>query len=168
MNNMRLRNTTLEDLDIVMDIYKSAREYMKKNGNPTQWGDFWPSPQKIKEDIERNISFVVVDESNVILAVFAFVIGVDKTYLVIKEGKWLSNKTYGTVHRLASSQKAHNIFFFIQSELERLHRDINFRIDTHEDNIAMRKAISKCGYSYCGIINPIEGGDRLAFEKVIH
>lgn len=40
---MKIRNTKLEDLDKVLDIYDRARNFMKLNGNPNQWKDSEPS-----------------------------------------------------------------------------------------------------------------------------
>jgi len=160
----KLRKTTISDIDKVMDIYKGAQQFMHDNGNPNQWGFSWPSNEKIIDDINKQISYVVI-KNDEIVGVFAFVIGVDPTYINIRNGAWLSNKTYGTIHRLASSFKYHGIFEFVQKELEKL--NVNFRIDTHENNKVMIHQIEKLGYKYCGIITPIEGGERLAFEKII-
>lgn len=160
-----IRKTNLNDLSPVLSIYQKARQFMKNNNNPDQWGDDWPSEERIRQDINEGISYVVCSE-NKIYAVFAFIIGIDNTYLDIREGKWLSNKEYGTIHRLASSFETKGIFPFIQTELEKNHQ-INFRIDTHKNNQPMRRQILKTGYKYCGIITPIEGGERLAYEKVI-
>ena len=37
---MFIRESKIEDLIYIKEIYKSAREFMKNNGNGTQWGDF--------------------------------------------------------------------------------------------------------------------------------
>ena len=42
----------------ILDIYAHAREFMAKNGNPTQWGDNYPSPELLEEDIDTNRLFV--------------------------------------------------------------------------------------------------------------
>jgi len=159
-----LRKTTLDDYDKTLEIYQGAREFMKTNGNPDQWGDNWPSREIIKEDIIKGISYSVTCKDELI-AIFAFKVGIDVTYLKIWDGKWSSEETYGTVHRLASSFKYKGIFPFIQNELEKMF-DINFRIDTHENNKPMINQVLKVGYTYAGKISPIEGGERLAFEKI--
>lgn len=161
--NLQIRKAQEKDLPRILEIYKCAREYMKKSGNPDQWGDNWPSEEIVKEDIKIGRSFVVYDEK--IYAVFAFVVGVDKTYINMVEGHWLSNKEYGTVHRLASSFEVKGIFPFIQNYLEQNY-PVNFRIDTHANNKTMIKQILKTGYVYTGLISPIEGGIRNAYEKV--
>jgi len=159
-----LQKTTINDLFTALEIYSNARDFMKRNGNPDQWGNDWPSKEKIEEDIKRGISYKITDGER-ILAVFAFRIGEDKTYLNISEGHWLSNKEYGTIHRFASSFIQKGVFKYAQNELEKLF-PVNFRIDTHKNNLPMRRIIEATGYVYCGIIEPIEGGERLAYEKI--
>ena len=41
------------------------------------------------------------------------------------------------------------------------------RIDTHSCNESMIRAILKNGFKYCGIISPVEGGLRNAYELVV-
>ena len=86
-----------------LDIYARAREFMAKNGNPTQWGDNYPSPELLEEDIDTNRLFVYMVNGRM-QAVFAFVLGEDPTYKVIEDGQWLNDTLpYGTLHRLASA-----------------------------------------------------------------
>lgn len=161
-----IRNTLLSDLDEVLKIYESARRFMKDNSNPNQWGDNWPNKEIIIEDIEKNKSFVVIDSlTNKIVGVYAFIIGEDPTYKYIKDGKLKNEKEYGTIHRLASSFSYHGIFSFVMGYLKKEH-NCDFRIDTHKDNKVMIKAILKEDYEFCGIIYPIEGGERLAYHLV--
>ena len=40
------------------------------------------------------------------------------------------------------------------------------RVDTHEKNIAMRRAILRQGFSYCGMIRAEDGTLRLAFDRL--
>lgn len=39
------------------------------------------------------------------------------------------------------------------------------RIDTHENNTPMRRALEKSGFRYCGIIRIFNGDARIAFQK---
>lgn len=54
----------------------------------------------------------MINEKNEILAVFAFIIGIDNTYLKI-DGKWKDNSEYGTIHAVASSFKALYLKIFV-------------------------------------------------------
>ena len=90
------------ELDQIMEVYARARALMAQNGNPTQWGDNYPSRQLIEEDILSNRLFVCVINGE-LEAVFAFILGEDPTYKKIEDGQWLANGPYGTLHRLASA-----------------------------------------------------------------
>lgn len=61
MSNFYIRKAEKSDFEEILKIYAGAREFMKKNGNPTQWGDSWP----LDEDIEKNI-----DEKKQLVACF--------------------------------------------------------------------------------------------------
>ena len=88
----------------------------------------------------------------------------DRTYLEI-DGAWLTDKPYGTIHRLASSQRERDIFSYIISEITK--NKLNMRIDTHSCNESMIRAILKNGFKYFGIISTVEGGLRNAYELVV-
>ena len=49
---MRIRKATFCDLEKILDIYKIAREYMKNNGNPNQWGDDKPKKELLISSIQ--------------------------------------------------------------------------------------------------------------------
>ena len=100
------RGAVRADMARILDIYARAREFMAKNGNPTQWGDNYPSPELLEEDIDTNRLFVYMVNGQM-QAVFAFVLGEDPTYKVIEDGQWLNDTLpYGTLHRLASAARA--------------------------------------------------------------
>ncbi len=42
----------------------------------------------------------------------------------------------------------------------------HLRIDTHEDNKIMQRAIEKNGFTKCGMIFTEEGSSRIAYEKL--
>jgi hypothetical protein len=67
------------------------------------------------------------------------------------------------IHRIASTPGSHGILDALLDYCEALSPII--RIDTHKDNIIMRKGLEKRGYQYCGIIHLLNGDERLAFQK---
>ena len=162
---MNVRHTTMADLPEIREVYADARELMKKNGNPTPWGDKFPPEEKILWDIEHGTGYAVVDDNGVICGVFAFIIGPDPTYAVIEDGKWLNdNDEYGTIHRIATNGKTHGVFDacidYCQSQIG------NLRIDTHQDNKAMLHLITSRGFQRCGIIyTSYDGTPRIAFQR---
>ena len=162
---MKVITATKYNLDKILDIYSNARKYMAINGNPDQWGDKWPSIEALEEDISLSRLYLLVDDSNDILAVFALIIGEDPCYKDI-EGSWLNNKEYITIHRLASSFKCKGVFHsVVQYILDKYSYDI--RIDTHMNNLPMINAILKEGFKYTGVIyvnNSSEHSPRNAYQ----
>lgn len=161
---MKIKKADMNDLKEILNIYSYARRYMKAHKNPTQWGDDRPSESVIKNDITNGNSFVVID-NDVISGVFSFIIGEDETYKKIYDGKWLNDKAYGTVHRLAGNGKSKGIFDFSMGYCEKLID--NIRIDTHKNNKIMQYLLSKRGYKKCGMIYVEDGSERLAYQKEI-
>lgn len=162
---MTIRETTLQDLQQVMEIYDHARKFMKAHGNEHQWINGYPSRSLIESDIRLHHSFVCMDENRTLLGVFSFIKGKDPTYQQI-EGNWLNDQPYGTIHRIASARKGTGIFNACVDWC--LRQCPNLRIDTHEDNIPMQNAIRKNGFTRCGIIHTADGSPRIAFQKIIN
>lgn len=160
---MQIRNTSMSELDAVMAIYDEARLYMRKNGNLHQWTNGFPKRELIEEDIKNKISFVLVDDNNTILCVFAFLPGPDETYSKIYDGEWPNNNDYYVIHRIAVNVHRKGIASFVFNECLNVAPVI--RIDTHRDNIPMRNTLLKNGFKYCGIIHLKNGDERLAFQK---
>ena len=161
---MEIRNTRVEDLDAVMQLYAAAREFMHHNGNPTQWVNGYPQQELISGEIEEKKSFGCVDDG-AIVAVFSFILGDDPTYAVIHDGDWLDHAPYGVVHRICVGKRGAGIgTFCLRWCLEQCG---NVRIDTHRDNLPMQALVKKCGYAYCGWITIQDGSERLAFQKRI-
>ena len=159
---LNIRKAQWDDLNRIEEIFSYARKFMKENGNPEQWKDDKPSMDKVKEDI-RNGDFYVVESDGKAVAVFAFPIGIDPTYLYIEDGQWLDDAPYGTIHRIASDGTVKGIFETALHFVERFHVDI--RIDTHKDNKVMQHVIEKNGFHKCGIIFIEDGSERLAYQK---
>ena len=135
---MKIRKTTLADLDEVMEIYKKARAFMRAHDNPTQWLGGKPTREQIEDDIAKNQSYVCIHE-NKIAGVLCFFIGIDPTYAKIENGAWLSNDTYAVVHRIASSGEFKGTgSYMMQWAFEQFP---NVRIDTHEDNYVMQNML---------------------------
>lgn len=58
---MHMRRAIQADLDDILDIYKSARAFMRASGNPNQWGNKFPEPQTVRADIVAGHLWVCVD-----------------------------------------------------------------------------------------------------------
>lgn len=159
---MEIRLATLDDIDGIIEVYDSARNFMSQTGNPTQWKNGYPNKELLIEDIEKKELYVCV-ENNVLMAVFCFFVGEDSTYRIIYDGQWLNDKPYGVIHRIAVAVHQRGVASFcINWCYEKVG---NMKIDTHKDNIPMQKAILKNGFEYCGIIKKEDGTQRLAYQR---
>ena len=171
-----IRQAEMADFPQILAIYRKAREFMKENGNPSQWGDTFPREEVLRNDIEEKRHLYVItrgETGETIAGVFALIIGPDPTYAVIepcegdppaRSGFWLSDSLYGTIHRLASGGRAHGIF---AEAIAYSRRQIaHLRIDTHEDNLIMQHLIERAGFSRRGIIYTDDGSPRIAYECV--
>jgi len=166
---MRIRKSTLQDLERMMAIYAHARAFMAQHGNPNQWGPTcWPPEELIRQDIARGCSYVCVNDAGQVVGTFFFIQGADvePTYREITDGAWLDGSPYGVVHRIASDGSEKGVgAFCINWAYEQCGRHL--RIDTHGDNQVMQKMLAKLGFIHCGTIY-VEEDDapRLAYEKL--
>ena len=159
---MTIKKAQLTVLGTLRQIYDYARDQMKKNGNPSQWGDSHPSEAVVLADI-RNSQSYVIEENGKICGTFAFIIGDDPTYRVLEHGRWLNEAPYGTIHRLAGNGSVKGIFAACLAWC--LSRIPNIRIDTHQDNLTMQHLLEKNGFIKCGIIYTEDNSPRLAYQK---
>lgn len=145
-----------------MEIYHHATAYMGKHGNASQWDDGYPSQALIESDIKQGNSYLCVDQEK-IYAVFYFAVETEPTYIEIFDGSWLNDDEYAVIHRLAVSEDNKGVASFCLNWC--FQQKPNIRIDTHRENIPMRKALEKNGYVYCGVIYIEDGTPRLAYQK---
>ena len=148
-------------MEQIAGIFSYARKFMKENGNPDQWKDNRPSMDKVRDDISRG-EYYVIEEEGKIAAVFAYVVGIEPTYLEI-DGAWIDDAPYGTIHRIASNGTVKGVFDMVMRFVEGFGVDV--RIDTHKDNKVMLHVIEKNGFQRCGIIIVDDGTERIAFQK---
>ena len=155
-----IRQAAASDLPQILSIYATAREFMRQNGNPTQWPDHYPSREMLLADMARKELFVI--EEDTVCACFLLASGPDPTYATILDGSWASDAPYGVLHRVASNGQKKGV----------LHTCVAFaaqhytylRIDTHEDNHPMQNALLREGFTHRGTIFTDDGTGRLAYD----
>ena len=158
------RGAVRADMAKILEVYARARDFMAKNGNPTQWGDNYPTPELLEEDIDTNRLFVYMINGQM-QAVFAFVLGEDPTYQTIEDGQWLNDTLpYGTLHRLASAGRHPGVAAAVITWC--LEHCESLRADTHADNKIMQHLLEKNGFVRCGIIHVEDGTPRVAYQKL--
>ena len=154
-----IRKATPRDLPRIREIYEMARQFMRKNGNHSQWkGD---EPEALIEGDICQGNLYVLEEAD-IHAVFAFIIGEDPTYLEIEEGSWKSEEPYAAVHRVASDGTVQGVLGHVMDYCSA--QVPHLRIDTHTDNKVMQHVLEKYGFVSCGIVHVPDGSPRIAYE----
>lgn len=157
-----IRKAINDDIEIILKIFDMSRNYMKNNGNPTQWPDSnYPNIDIIKADI-LNGNLYIVERDGKVAACFSFILGEDSTYANIYNGEWLNNNAYGTIHRLASLGITGGIF----EEVFKFCVDMTdeIRVDTHKNNTKLRKKLIENGFLECGVIFVEDGTERIAYH----
>ena len=155
-----IRKATPWDLPRIREIYEVARQFMRKNGNHSQWGKGDEPEALIEEDICQG-NLYVLEEAD-IHAVFAFIIGEDPTYREIEEGNWKSEEPYAAVHRVASDGTVQGVLGHVMDYCSA--QVPHIRIDTHTDNKVMQHVLEKYGFVSCGIVHVPDGSPRIAYE----
>ena len=162
--NRVIRKTKQTDIQTIMQVMEAAKGIMRQSGNMHQWGNGYPSEEVIAADMERDGSYVIEDDGEIV-GYFAFLPSPDPTYYIIYDGAWLDDSLpYHVVHRIASYPHAHGIFGSIIDFCTS--HDANIRIDTHRDNKIMQHNLLKHGFTYCGIIFLANGDERLAYQRL--
>ena len=80
-----IRKATYDDVPVLMDIFRKAKDIMRKSGNLHQWNDGYPSETIVREDIRAGHCYVLTDSEEYenegkIIATMAFIPGPDPTY----------------------------------------------------------------------------------------
>lgn len=159
---MKIRKAELFDLPAVMEIYATARKFMCAHGNPNQWRNGYPAEELVRQDQEKGCLYLC-EEKGEIAGVFMFSTEEDPTYQEIYQGKWLNEKPYGTMHRMASSGKEKGVASFCLDWC--FEQCGNVRGDTHADNYVMQRVFEKNGFKKCGVIYVADKTPRIAYQK---
>lgn len=158
-----VRKAKKEDLFRIEEIYAYARKFMAETGNPNQWKNNHPPVSQLEEDIQKGNLYVISDQ-NEIHGVFYFYIGEDPTYLKMDGGRWRSDTPYGTIHRIAGDGSGGILSTAVAFGKTLIN---HIRIDTHEDNVVMQKAVAKQGFQKRGIIYIADGSPRIAYDYLM-
>ncbi len=172
---MMIRKTTHADLTAVMPIFEEARASIASLGID-QWQDGYPRESDIEADIGAGESYCVEADGEIV-GTFAFLLGGEPTYDVIKDGAWLTdthcaNAKYATIHRIAvkSAKRGSGISTAIVNfalEEGAANGKESVRVDTHHGNVVMRRMLEKHGFTACGTIYLADGDKRVGYERAV-
>lgn len=161
-----IRKAVSDDIEIIMNIFSIARQFMKATGNPNQWINGYPQKELIINDITNGHCYVCENENFLerkVVATFCFIEGPDPTYSYIEEGEWPDDLPYYVIHRLASDGTVHGIASRCIEWCQE--KSSVLRVDTHHDNKVMQHLLEKNGFSRCGIIYVANGTPRIAYYR---
>ncbi len=167
---MLLRKSTVADVMSIMTLITEAQAYFKKS-NIDQWQNGYPNDSVILNDIAKGCSYVLIKDDQVV-ATTVISFEVERTYDEIHEGQWLSEQPYAVMHRVAVSSELKGlglgrVLIDATAKMCQAQGVWSIKVDTHEDNHAMQRLLTKSDFSYCGVIFLEDGAKRLAFETLL-
>ena len=133
---------------------------MHTHGNPTQWVNGYPAWKTLAADIARRELYVMEDPEG-IFGVFLLTGEKEPSYAFI-HGRWHRMGPYGTIHRICGDGN-HRGIFAEAFAFARRHFD-TVRVDTHENNLPMQRAVLRAGFRFAGVIRLENGDPRLAYD----
>lgn len=155
-----IKNASLNDLDTIMSMIEEGRKHIQSYNIP-QWINGYPSRETIKEDIDNNRGYLVIDNNETIG--YFVIIEYDPCYDEI-DGKWLDDSPYIAVHRTVTKYFNRGLGSKMFDEIKNKYKHI--RVDTHESNISMNKCLLKNDFKYCGVIHLSDNSPRNAYEYI--
>lgn len=168
---MNIRLAKLEDIPNLENIVSKARAHLKAQ-NIDQWQKAYPDKNLLEKKISDN-SLLVLEDENKVLGMMNLSFVEDEDYKFITHGKWLTDFDYAVIHSLAVdlSYSGHNLsskLFNYAIEKCKENKIRSLRIDTHKDNKAMRRILSKYNFVKCGEITLSRSNEiRDSYEKII-
>lgn len=175
---MEFQKANVAHIEQLVALYTDARAAIAAF-HIDQWQDGYPRMADIENDILRDELWIGMTGNRIDCAA-ALLCGktgetsVEHTYDRIENGSWLTctRTNYAAVHRMACASWARGTGCALQmmaylADIARKNGKWSLRIDTHEGNLAMRKMLSKSGFTYCGIIFLTTGEKRVAYERIL-
>lgn len=162
------RKATLADVAAIWAILQDAIQRRKEDGS-NQWQDGYPNPDTIRQDIGKDVGYVLADGDEVV-GYSAVLVNDEPAYGKI-EGAWQTDGDFVVFHRVAIAKKhiGKGLSYRLMEHIEAFahaHGIKSVRADTNYDNVAMMKAFARMGYVYCGDVL-LRGSPRRAYEKVL-
>lgn len=151
-----VQQATMADLDAVMDLIEDGRKALHENGVP-QWQDGYPSRLTMQQDIDSENCYLLM-YGNDIAGCATLMLDGDTYYTHIVSGMWARpGHAFATIHRVAISNKFRGMRLatYLFSDLISIaYREgvRNFRISTHEKNMAMQKILAAFGFVERGTV----------------
>ena len=168
-----LKKANSTEIEEIMSVIKDGKEFLKQQGI-NQWQHGSPGCSDIEKDIKQETSYVYELDGEIVGTAMLNTYDADyEKYLTI----WTKCNNYLVIHRLAVKKEYRSqgighkfmndiILFAKENSVEYI------RIDTHKDNVIMRKYLSKNNFKELdeiklSIKNSLDDKERIAYELKI-
>ena len=164
-NEIAVRKAKIDDINLVLDIYRNAINVMIENGIQ-QWDNIYPDRKILYQDIENDQMFLG-EINGEIVSIFVLNQECDEEY---KNGKWnYEQSSFAVIHRFCVNTNFQNkgIGSKTMNVIEEILKEKSIetiRLDTFSLNPFALKMYEKCGYIKVGEVNWRKGLFYL-FEK---
>ncbi|REE83552.1 ribosomal protein S18 acetylase RimI-like enzyme [Lutibacter oceani] len=168
---MKIEKVHISNLDAIFSLTKSCAKHLIEN-EIFQWNEYYPSKEVLKNDIELNQLWKLV-ENNLIIGIIALTEIEDVEY---KSVKWLTeNDTNLYIHRLAvhpdyqGKGYAQQLMNFAENYAKEHNYD-SIRLDTFSKNIRNQQFYEKRNYIKLESIYFPKQSEHpfYCYEKVLH
>lgn len=164
---LTFKKSESKDLVEILKLIESAKIALHR-ASVDQWQNGKPDESSILLDINNEESYGLFENEKLVASCMVSK-RFEPTYESI-EGRWNTpDENIMVVHRFVVDQsKVRKGYGSILLEsIENCFDCCGIRIDTHKDNIAMRKLLEKNGFNICGEIQLFDGSLRVAYDKII-
>lgn len=168
-----LRKANSTEIEEIMSVIEDGKEFLKQQGI-NQWQHGSPGRSDVENDIKQETSYVYELDGEIVGTAMLNTYDADyEKYLTI----WTKCNNYLVIHRLAVKKEYRSqgighkfmndiILFAKENSVEYI------RIDTHKDNVIMRKYLSKNNFKELDEIklsmkNSLDDKERITYELKI-
>ena len=168
-----LKKANSTEIEEIMSVIKDGKEFLKQQGI-NQWQHGLPGCSDVENDIKQETSYVYELDGKIVATAMLNTYDADyEKYLTI----WTKCNNYLVIHRLAVKKEYRSqgighkfmndiILFAKENSVEYI------RIDTHKDNVIIRKYLSKNNFKELDEIklsmkNSLDDKERIAYELKI-
>lgn len=168
-----LKKANSTEIEEIMSVIKDGKEFLKQQGI-NQWQHGSPGCSDVENDIKQETSYVYELDGKIVATAMLNTYDADyEKYPTL----WTKCNNYLVVHRLAIKKECRSqgvshkfmndiILFAKENSVEYI------RIDTHKDNVIIRKYLSKNNFKELDEIklsmkNSLDDKERIAYELKI-
>lgn len=166
MENIIFKKATLNDVDKIMEIIEASK-IIQRSQNNYQWNEKYPVHEHIIEDINNDISYVLKNHDDEILATVALPVVNDEFYTKLKN----KDIHFMMISRLAINTSHHKKGYgsFLMNEIQKVaeHKNVSYmKGSTNSNNIGMKRLFEKFKFRKTGFFQGTqENGYYYWYEK---